>query len=88
MHHGGQYQYILHVGVGRNGYIAFEKYAASGGYYRQDISGIQGPLTGNETFCTRLDVDTLEAQLQAMGYKVSLSFLNRKYNILVCYCVR
>ena len=72
--HAGDYQFIIHVGVGRNGYIALEKYASSGGYFREDITGSIGPIEGSHTFCTRLDVHGLEAQLRAIGYKVSLYF--------------
>lgn len=75
--HGEGYRYIIHVGVGRNGYMTLEKYAASGGYFGQDITGTTGPLSGRETFCTKLDVDGLEAELRAMGFKVSLPFGDR-----------
>ena len=75
--HCGDYRYIIHVGVGRDGYVTLEKYASSGGYFRQDITGTQGPLSGRETFCTKLDVDGLEAELRAMGFKVSHPFEDR-----------
>lgn len=90
--HEANYDVIIHVGVGRNGYIALEKYACSGGYFRQDITGALGPLPGGETFGTKIDVEYLEAQLQAMGYKVFLfpegvSFLKGDDDV-VCGCVR
>ena len=68
--HEGDFRYIIHLGVGRNGFITLEKRAHLGGYYRRDINGHTGPLEPHEVYVTRWDVDFLVEQLHCQGVKV------------------
>jgi hypothetical protein len=64
------FRYIIHLGVGRNGFITLEKRAHLGGYRRRDIHGHTGPLEPHEVYVTRWDVHSLVGQLQSQGVKV------------------
>ena len=70
--HGGNFKYIVHLGVGRNGFITLEKCAYSGGYYRKDINGCTGPMDGRLVYITRWNIHRLVEQLHEHGVKVFL----------------
>jgi pyroglutamyl-peptidase len=62
---------MIHVGVGRNGFITLEEQAHSTGYFQQDIYGRQGPLE-EEDFAiqTICDVEMLVDKLHESGFQV------------------
>ena len=70
--HKGGYNFIIHLGVGRNGFIALEKRAHLGGYYRRDIHGKEGPLESRCVYVTKWDVNDLVHQLTQLGLKVHI----------------
>jgi hypothetical protein len=65
-----EFDIIIHVGVGRNGFITLEKQADSGGYYGSDIHGRHGPLESQGVYVTRWDVQKLVHQMSLFGYNV------------------
>jgi hypothetical protein len=69
LHHGG-YDFIIHFGVGKNGFITLEQRAHSGGYYKKDIYGREGPLASRCMYVTKWDVHHLVHQLTQLGLKV------------------
>jgi hypothetical protein len=69
LHH-GRYNFIIHLGVGRNGFITLEQRAHSGGYYKKDIHGREGPLASRCMYVTKWDVHHLVHQLTQLGLKV------------------
>ena len=68
--HDQGYQYIIHVGDGRNGFITLETRAHSGGYDKKDISDREGPLEGGEVYVTKWDVSRLLSSLKSLGFNV------------------
>jgi hypothetical protein len=65
------YDYIIHLGVGRNGFITLERRAHSGGYYGKDIHGKSGPIEDRGVvYVTKWDVETLINELYSLGFKV------------------
>jgi len=75
--HTDRYDMIIHLGVGKNGFMTLEKVACGGGYYKKDIHGKTGPLEGREIYVTRLDVAGLVYQLHSLGTKVSSALIER-----------
>lgn len=84
--HDQGYQYIIHLGVGRNGFIKLERRAHSGGYYGKDIHGREGPLEGNVVHVTKWDVERLLNGLKSLGYNVYLSLVSCTIIDVVGYC--
>jgi hypothetical protein len=69
LHH--DFDFIIHAGVGRNGFITLEKRADSGGYFGKDIHGRHGPLESHGIYVTRWNVEKLLALILQSGYKVT-----------------
>jgi hypothetical protein len=84
--HDQGYQYIIHFGVGRNGFITLERRAHSGGYYGTDINGRNGPLEGSVVHVTKWDVEKLLNGLKSLGYNVYLSLVSCTVIDVVGYC--
>ena len=87
--HDQGYQYIIHLGVGKNGFITLERRAHSGGYYGKDINGLQGPLESSVAYVTKWDVESLLTSLKSFGYNVRLSLVScTVIDVVGYYCVR
>jgi len=76
--HTDRYHMIIHLGVGRNGFITLEKVACSGGYNKKDIHGKTGPLEGREIYVTKWDVARLVGHLHSLGAKVSTALIEQR----------
>jgi hypothetical protein len=70
--HERAYQYIIHLGVGRNGFITLENRARSGGYYGKDINGKEGPMENKGVYVTKWDVERLVDILHSLGFNVRI----------------
>lgn len=68
--HDEGHNFIVHFGVGRNGFITLERRADSGGYFDKDIYGKHGPLESRGVYVTRWDVEKLVRQLHILGIRV------------------
>ena len=68
--HGAGFKYIIHLGVGRSGFITLETRADSGGYFGPDIYGRTGPLVHRGVYFTKWDVEKLLKQLLGLGLHV------------------
>ena len=68
--HQSGFDFIIHLGVGLNGMIRFERQAHSGGYLGKDIHGNTGPLEGDKVFQTTWNVENLSAEIRDMGFDV------------------
>ena len=68
--HDGDFDFIIHVGVGRNGFMTLERRAHAGGYYKKDTHGRTGPLKPHQVYITKMDLDYLANQLHLLGVKV------------------
>jgi hypothetical protein len=68
LHHG--FDFIIHAGVGRNGFITLEKRADTGGFRGKDIHGRHGPVESHGAYVTRWNVEKLLYLILQAGYKV------------------
>jgi hypothetical protein len=73
LHH--DFDFIIHAGVGRNGFITLEKRADTGGFRGKDIYGRHGPLASQGIYVTRWNVEKLLSLMLELGYKVVPLFL-------------
>jgi hypothetical protein len=68
LHH--DFDFIVHAGVGRDGFITLEKRADTGGFRGTDIYGRHGPWESRGIYVTRWNVEKLLSLILQSGYKV------------------